>query len=903
MPTKDLPVNNLFACVEPLAPCQWHKHDSHLCLKRLGYSFVLLALALTILQRNASSQTYLQSLANGWRFRAVSAPEHKDAEQWTPATVPGVVQTDLRRAGVIPDPFFGDNEQALQWIGTTDWEYTDEFDADPATLHRRHAELIFEGLDTFADVSVNGQPLLHADNMFRSWHVDVTGRLRPHNTLRIIFHSPVNTMAATAAKLPYIIPGTGYEPLEPSKGIYPTSQYVRKAAYSFGWDWAPRLITSGVWRPVHLESWNNARITAFHLHQSSVTAERAVAQAELDLDTDHASPHALLLITSTAPSGAALPSLRIPIVLDAGANHFIVPMRIERPQRWYPNGYGPQALYSFKATLIDGARLLDSRILRTGLRSLELRREPDAWGKSFTFVVNGIPIFAKGANFVPPDSFPPDVTPERRLKILTAAHDAHMNMLRVWGGGYYLPDDFYEDADRLGLLIWHDFMFGGSMIPHDPAYLDNVRAEAREQVQRLSDHPSIALWCGNNEVETAWHSWDDRQRFKAALTPDQREQVWQDYLLVFHDMLKSAVAEFGNNVPYWPSSPSADFEDTAGSTRDGDVHSWTVWSAGAPITEYASTTPRFLSEFGFQAMPDLATVRAFVGSDQDLTSPALLDHERFVHGFTRMQQYLGKQFRQPRDFAAMVYLSQVMQAEAIKFAVESMRSRRPQNMGTLFWQLDDCWPAVSWSSIDYFLRPKALEFYARRFYAPLLVTAAIENHTVHVMVVSDETTPRDARLHWRLLTFDGHTVEEKQSPASVPALASTAAATIDLDSVAGFDPTHDVLALSLEDATGKQLASQNVYFDPPKELALPNQQITATVEDDVSGPDRFLVILHATTLARAVEISFGSLDAQPGDNFFDLLPGQTQRVRIRSTAPLEQLRAAVRLTSVVSATQ
>lgn len=879
MPTGGHPVNNPFA------------------------RSVLLTLTLTMLQQSAPSQTYHQPLNTGWSFRAVSAPEHKQAEQWMPAVVPGVVQTDLLRSGLIPDPLFADNEQALQWIGTTDWEYTDEFDANAATLHRRHAELIFEGLDTFADVSLNGQPLLHADNMFRSWHVDVTGRLRPHNTLRIIFHSPVNTVAAIAAKLPYIIPGTGYEPLDRSKGIYPTSQYVRKAAYSFGWDWAPRLITSGVWRPVHLDTWDDARITALHLRQPSVTAERAITQAELDVDADHDSRRGMLLITATAPSGTVLPSVRIPVVLDAGANHFIVPIRIDHPQRWYPNGYGPQSLYSFKATLTDGGRVLDSRTLQTGLRSLELRREPDAWGKSFTFVVNGIPIFAKGANFVPLDSFPPDVTPERRLTILTEAHDAHMNMLRVWGGGYYLPDDFYEDADRLGLLIWHDFMFGGSMIPHDPAYLDNVRAEAREQVERLSDHPSMALWCGNNEVETAWNSWDDRQKFKAALTPDQREQVWQDYLLVFHDILKSAVTEYGNGVPYWPSSPSADFEDKAGSTHNGDVHSWSVWSAGAPVTEYAATTPRFLSEFGFQAMPDLRTVHAFAGSDEDLASPALLDHERFVHGFARMQQYLGQEFRKPRDFAATVYLSQVMQAEAIKFAVETMRSRRPQNMGTLFWQLDDCWPAISWSSIDYFLRPKALEFYARRFYAPLLVTATVENGAVHVTVVSDETNPREATLHWRLLRFDGTTLEEGQSPINIPALASTAVATIDLTTAAGFYPSRDVLAISLDDAEGKPLATQNVYFASPKQLAFPEQQIAASIERGATGPGRYVVTLHATTLARAVDISFANLDAQPEDNFFDLLPDQTRRVAIRSSATLEQLRAAIRLTSLQSATK
>jgi beta-mannosidase len=367
------------------------------------------------------------------------------------------------------------------------------------------------------------------------------------------------------------------------------------------------------------------------------------------------------------------------------------------------------------------------------------------------------------------------------------------------------------------------------------------------------------------------------------------------------------VAEYGNGVPYWPSSPSADFDDIAGSPRNGDVHSWSVWSAGAPIEEYAATTPRFLSEFGFQGMPALRTVRDFVGDDEDLTSPSLLDHERFVGGFARMQQYLDQQFRKPRDFAAMVYLSQVMQAEAIKFAVETMRSRRPQNMGTLFWQLDDCWPAVSWSSIDYFLRPKALEFYARRFYAPLLIAATVENHAVRVRVISDEMVPRDATLHWRLLGFDGNTLEEVHSPAKIPPLGSTVVAAIDLNSIAAFDPKQDVLAISLNDATGKQLATQDVYFASSKELAFPEPQIAASIERDLSGPDRhpdrYVVSVHATRLARVVELSFGSLDAQLEDNFFDLLPGETRRIAVHSAATLDELRSTLVLTSVKSATQ
>ena len=861
----------------------------------------LLLATLVLGTHGANGQTHSVALNTGWKFHALEAPEHKNVEQWMPAAVPGVVQMDLRRAGVIPDPYFADNERALQWIGTTDWEYSDDFVADEATLHRRHAELVFEGLDTFADIWLNGRSLTHTDNIFRSWHIDVTGQLQRHNTLRIVFHSPVSTVAASAAKLPYIIPGTGYEPLDRAHGIYPTSQYVRKAGYSFGWDWAPRLITSGIWRPVHLDTWDDARITALHLHQSSVSAERAITEAEVKIDADR-SLRGVLRITLTAPSGRTLPAVLQSVRLDAGANRFSVPIRVDHPQRWYPNGYGAQSLYTVRARLLVASRVLDSRTLHTGLRSVELRREPDQWGTSFAFVVNGIPIFAKGANFVPLDSFPPAVTPERRLKILTAARDAHMNMLRVWGGGYYESDDFYEDADRLGLMIWQDFMFGGSMIPHDAAYLESVGAEAREQVERLSDHPSLALWCGNNEVGSAWKSWGDRLEFKKEITPDQREEVWQDYLLVFYDILKSAVREHGNGVPYWPSTPQAEYGDEAQPSHSGDVHSWSVWSAGAPFTDYALETPRFLSEFGFQGMPDLRTVRAFAGNDEDIKSAALSDHERFQNGYARMQEYLAKEFREPRDFAAMDYLSQVLQGEAIKFAVETMRSRRPQNMGTLFWQFDDCWPAVSWSSIDYFLRPKALEFYARRFYAPLLIVASREKTLVRVSVVSDEMNPRAATLRWRLMRFDGTVVREASNVVTVQALASTSTAAVDLSEVAGFDAKQDVLAISLEDGEGKQLAMQNLYFAAAKELDLPQEEIAASVEKGIAQGE-YTVILKATHLARAVELSFGQMDAEPEDNFFDLLPGEMRHVAVHSSASLTELQAALQLTTIASATR
>jgi beta-mannosidase len=857
----------------------------------LRWSFLLLFCCVS-----ASAQVLQQTLDNGWRFRAITSAEHPEALLERPATVPGVVQTDLRHAGVIPDPFFGDNEKRLQWIGLTDWEYVDDFPVSAATLRRTHVELVFEGLDTFADVSLNGQPILSADNQFRSWRVDVKSRLHAgRNTLRILFHSPTNRMTPLVAKLPFLIPGTGYEQLDRDKAIYPVSQYMRKAPYSYGWDWGPKFVTEGIWRPVTLESWDGARIVAFHVQQDSVTADRAVLEATVDLAADNAGP-ALLQLHTVTPNEKSLPLITTAIMLDRGINHILVPMRVEHPQRWYPNGYGPQSRYVMEAKVLRNGISIASAALTTGLRSIELRRMPDAWGRSFTFVVNEIPVFAKGANFVPLDSFAPNITDARRRAVLTAARDVHMNMIRIWGGGFYESDSFYDLCDELGLLVWHDFMFGGAMVPGDEAFQENVRAEAVEQVQRLSDHPSLALWCGNNEVETAWSHWGDQLAFKKSVTPEQRERVWQDYVVMFRDILKSTVALYGNRVPYWPSSPGSDFDEVAPSKQDGDMHSWSVWSAGVPYTSYAQEHPRFLSEFGFQSMPDMRTVRAEAGEEEDLKSPALQNHERFIHGYDRVNQYLGENFRPPRDFASFVYLSQIMQAEAIKFGVETMRSREPETMGTLYWQLDDCWPVASWSSIDYFGRWKALQYYAARFYAPLLVVASTEGHTLNLHVVSDEQAARDAKLHVRLMHFDGTLIDERVTPLQALPLASTAVPPMDLGA---FDAKATFVELTLEQHD-QVLASNLVYFAKPLDLMLPEPSIAAAIRPEPGG---YVVELHSDVLARAVQLDFGDLDAKPDDNFFDLLPNQPRRVHVSSKALLSELQAALRLRSIASATR
>jgi beta-mannosidase len=844
----------------------------------------------------ANAQLEQRVLDNGWQVRAVESAEHPEATGWRPATVPGTVQTDLRNSGAIPDPFIGDNEKRLQWIGLTDWEYSRTIEVTPGMLRHGHLDLVFEGLDTFADVLLNSTPLLSTNNMFRSWRVEAKQHLHAGpNTLTIVFHSPTERITAMVEKLPYIIPGTGYEQLDRSAGIYPVSHYMRKAAYSYGWDWGPKLVTEGIWRPVRLELWDDTRLESLHIRQQSVTSDRAVLEASLALSSD-LSGKASLRMEIKAPDGRDLLPVVLPVRLDRGENVIEVPLRIEHPERWFPNGYGPQNQYHFTALLRQGSRILLRQQRMTGLRSVELSRQPDQWGTSFAFVINGIPIFAKGANLVPLDSFPPDTTDAKRRAILTAARDVHMNMLRIWGGGFYETDSFYDLCDELGLMVWHDFMFGGAMVPGDKDFQDNVRAEAAEQVERLSDHPSLTLWCGNNEVETAWHNWGDQIAFQKSVTPAQREQVWQDYVVMFRDILKSTTAQYGNGVPYWPSSPGANFDDVPTGQEDGDEHSWSVWSAGAPPSDYRMVHARFISEFGFQSMPELRTVRAFAGDDQDLDSPALANHERFIHGYDRMRSYIKEEFGPARDFASFIYLSQIMQAEAVRTGVEHWRSQRPETMGTLYWQLDDCWPVASWSSLDYFGQWKALHYYAARFYAPLLIAAETDGAALQVHVVSDELQRRDAVLHLHLMRFDGAVIEDRRLPLSVLPLSSTALPKMQL---VGLEPRRMAAVLTLEEGR-QEIARTVVYFAHSRDLALPAANLTTTIE---AGPNAFVVELRSPVLCRAVSLDFGDLEVKPEDNFFDLLPNEPRRVRITGKASLEQMRAALHVRSLVDAMQ
>ena len=846
-----------------------------------------------------ASESSSRNLDSGWQFRAVANTDRSDVKEWHPAQVPGVVQTDLLRSALIPDPFDRDNEFHLQWIGLADWEYQTTFQLDAAALAHDHVDLVFDGLDTFADVYLNDQVVLQADNMFRHWRIPAKTKLKPgSNTLRIVFHSAISKVLPYSKSLPYVLPSISTHNYGNEENIA-TAPYTRKAPYNYGWDWGPRYMTEGIWQPVRLETWDALRIENFHVHQQSIAADLATVAAELDIESTRPTT-ASLLLAHDEMSGPQTSDGTWTIQLNAGINHVSFPLRIAAPKLWYPVGYGAQNRYRFSASIHIGRDAAAHAETKTGLRSIELRRAPDQWGKSFEFVVNGISVFAKGADVIPFDSFPNRVTPEIHRRILQAARDAHMNMVREWGGGYYESDDFYDICDELGIMVWQEFMFGGDMVPGDVAFQESVRQEAIGQIKRLRDHPSIVVWCGNNEVETGWHHWGDRQEFKESISAEARERVWQDYVILFAGILESTVRQYADPVPYTPSSPSANFEEVPDNQHNGDMHYWAVWHQQAPASDYTLQFPRFMSEFGFQSFPEMRTIATFAKpSDYDIRSTVLQAHQKNKGGNERILTYMLREYHEPKDFASFVYLSQVQQAEIIKIGAEHLRRQRPRTMGSLYWQLNDCWPVASWASIDYYGRWKALHYYARRFYDDVLISPFLHDDKVDVYVVSDKLQPLSGTIRMRLLDFSGNALLEQTKEVQISAQSSAIYFSVDKSELAAkSDLQRSFLVFDLAVA-GENVSRNLVFFDAMHALELPAKP---KIETNLSKTgDTYSITLQSAKLARGVYVSFGDLDVQSSDNYFDLLPGEAVTIRLKSPATIDQIKGALKVTSLTDA--
>jgi beta-mannosidase len=829
------------------------------------------------------------ALDQGWQFRQVKAGAEQDESGWLPATVPGDVHLDLLANKKIPDPFFRDNEAKLQWIEQESWEYRLSFEVGQALLARSQVDLVFDGLDSAAQVYLNGVQVLSTDNSFRIWRVSAKSQLHVgKNLLRVVFPSPIKAAAEAAASDLFRVHSKTEE-----------KTYIRKPAYEYGWDWGPRFVTSGIWRPVRIEAWDKARISDFAIRQRDVSGEVAHVDAEVEIEAaTESTTQVSVNYRGNGEPVAGLPLIvTAAVTLHAGHNVIDVPIEIRKPKLWYPAGYGDQPLYEFTARMGTGGGPVETRKVKAGLRSIVLRRELDKWGRSFEFIVNGIPVFAKGADVIPFDSFPNRVTTADYRRILQSARDANMNMIRHWGGGYYESDEFYSICDELGIMVWQDFMFGNDWQPGTYAFKLNIEAEAEDQVRRLRNHPSIVIWCGNNETESAF-DWAPRKTLPA----DIKFYMWQDYLTEFSGILPRVVARLDAETPYWPSSPSSDYESLNDHFQSGDAHIWDVWHGRVPFATYETHHARFVTEYGFQSFPEMKTIEAFTQPEDraNILTPVMLAHQKNKEGNSLIHDYLLKDYPEPKDFASFLYASQVLQAEGIKIGAEHFRRSRPETMGSIFWQLNDCWPVASWSSIDYYGRWKALQYYARRFYAPVLVSPHVEAGALKVYVVSDKVKAEPASLHVRLMDFDGKVLLEQTNVVDVAPLTSKVYLDWPLKKLAdaGAADTSRVFVVAELSAGGVELSRNLVYLAPVKGVHLKPAQLKV---ETTGAQGNYRIRVSSPVLARDVYLSFGSLDAQVSDNYFDLLPGETAEITVTSAASLDALKAQLKVISLTDA--
>ena len=760
------------------------------------------------------------------------------------ATIPGTVHTDLFQNQLIPDPFFGANEKQLQWIENENWKYETYFSLTKSELKNQNIDLEFEGLDTYATVYLNGKVVLEADNMFRKWNISAKSHLKiGTNHLKVVFHSAVQKGKEESKKLSYTLPEK-------------ERVFVRKAQYQFGWDWGPRFVTAGIWKKVQLKFWNSAKIENIKYSQIQLNDKKAILEFTTEIYVSKVKTIQLKINDKSQTFN-----------LKKGKNRIQMQYEITNPKLWWCNGLGDANLYSFTIEISQKKQLLDSKKLHIGLRTIELIQEKDQIGSSFYFKLNGKPVFMKGANVVPSDSFLPRVSDSTYFSLVENAKKANMNMLRVWGGGVYFDDAFYEACDANGILVWQDFMFACSMYPGDEKFVENVKQEVIDNVNRLQNHPSIAIWCGNNENDEGWHNWGWQKQFNYSKADST--QIWNDYKKVFHEMIPQTLDSLlpkEKNI-YWSSSPSKGWGRKESLTQ-GDVHYWGVWWGKEPFEIYEKKVGRLMSEYGFQGMPNLETLQKVMNKqDLNFTSEAFKNHQKHPTGYETINEYMERDYVVPKDFEDYAYVSQLLQARGMKIAIEAHRRAKPYCMGTLYWQLNDCWPVMSWSSLDYYGNWKAFHYQVKQSFENVLLSVEEESNKYEVFLVNDSFEKQSGKLELEFLSFDGKSFWKTSKEITVGENSSTIIYEILKEDCKPFDLKQTVLKVQFNNVQSQY------FFVKPKDLKLQKPNIQINILNDV------MIEISSDVLAKNVFLSSEN-ETFFEDNYFNLLPNEKRVIKL-----------------------
>ncbi|WP_068472212.1 beta-mannosidase [Saccharicrinis aurantiacus] len=801
----------------------------------------------------------INDLEAQWEF------SQAESNDWYPAVVPGNVHLDLFKNKIIEDPFYGNNEENLQWVEHKDWQYKGTFYVDQKLLSNQHINFKFKGLDTYADVSINGYQILSTENMFVAYDKAVKEYLvEGENTIQIYFHSPIKMAMPAFDKSNFIYPADN------DRSDEHLSVFTRKAPYHYGWDWGPRFVTSGIWRPISIKAWNDAQITDVHFTQKMLSRK----QAQIAFDTEVESSSQIDAKLKLIADGDIVASKSVN--LQKGTNNIKLKYTIDDPELWWPNGMGEAHLYHFETRLVIDDNIADKQKQSIGLRTIEVINEPDSIGESFYLKVNGIPTFIKGVNAIPNHSFLGGVRDSIYDTYFDNVIESNMNMVRIWGGGIYEDDYFYKLANEKGILVWQDFIFGCTMYPSDDAFLNNVEKEAEYNIKRLRNHPSLAMWCGNNEIKVGWDNWGWQEKY--GYTEADQKELLEGYDKLFNQLLPRKIKELDAERFYYDSSPISNWGNKA-DMNIADNHYWGVWWGKHEFEKMNEYVPRFMSEFGFQSFPSMETIKTFSEEkDWDIDSDVMRAHQKSSIGNVTIKEYLKRDYIMPSNFQDFVYLNQVMQAEGMRIGFEAHRRNKPFNMGTLYWQLNDVWPAVSWSGIDYLGNWKAMQYFIKKAFEPVISSAIINEGNLSVHIISDKIEDCKVSSHLQIIKLDGTMVWEQNKDFQLKANENKIILNEALTSLSKSENLND-LVLVLNTRYDKHNTQSTFLFSKVKDLKLSKGKIDYKV---VSKNGIQQVILKSNTFIKNLEIS-ASIEGRWSDNYFDLVPKQEYVIDFKST--------------------